>query len=423
MNHLDKINETYLPKPYEQLVLLPDAMSTDPCIEWVLYVIRDGKYLPVVFCSAKLKQYMTKWYPCEKEAVGVVVSLSQCDHWIAESRLPTLVGPDCLSVIKAAELIRKGKHSSNPRLQSLLASVNRRNIRFFHNSAKAGFHTVPDHLSRKKDTTCLSKDCAIERFLDDIPLEIQAMSLSHLDPTTTLLALCLEDSIPDPAILAATSQELEEQLLKRSGPIPLGSRQTWMEVQRSDPDCNAVYHLKKNGEMPRQKSSNPLRNRIFKQAILDKGLLVVRSFDHRKMREVDKVVIPPSYLQSIITVLHLKLNHPKRTQLKLIMDRYFFSPKLDNALRQLYESCHLCISVSKFPKEVESFEPVLSPDHPGVMMNIDILKRAGQIILVNIDLFSLFVTICFVSSEKSDDLAKAIIQATTPVRRSAALTI
>ena len=423
MNHLDKINETYLPKPHEQLVLLPDAMSVEPSIGWVLYVIRNDKYLPVMFCSAKLKQYMTKWYPCEKEAVGVVVSLSQCDHWIAESMLPTLEGPDCLSVVKATELIRAGKHSSSPRLQSLLASVNRRNIRFFHNSAKAGLHKVPDHLSRRKDTTCNSKDCAIERFLDDIPLNIQAMSMCHINPMTTMLALCLEDSIPNPVTLAATSQELEEQLLKRSGPIPLGSRQTWMTIQRSDPDCNAVYHLKMNGELPRAKSTNPHRNKIFKEAILHKGLLIVRTFDQRKMREVDKVVIPPSYLHSIVTVLHLRLNHPKRTQLKQIMDRYFFSPRLDSALQQLYETCHLCIGVSKFPKELESFEPIAFPDHPGIMMNIDVLKRSGQLILVNIDLFSSFVTTCFVMSEKSEDLARAIIQATTPVRRSATLYI
>ena len=100
------------------------------------------------------------------------VKLEQCAHWILESHHPTLVGPDCLSVVKAADLIRRGKHSSNPRLQSLLASVNRRNIRFFHNSGKAGLHRVPDHLSRMTDRTCNSKDCAIERFLDKITVNV-----------------------------------------------------------------------------------------------------------------------------------------------------------------------------------------------------------------------------------------------------------
>ena len=108
----------------------------------------------------------------------MVLSIDQCSHWIGEYTLPTLVGPDSLAVVKAVELMKRGKHSSNPRLQALLASVNRRNVNFFHNSAKHGRHLVPDYLSRMNDTTCDSKDCAVERFLEDIPLQSEAMSFS-----------------------------------------------------------------------------------------------------------------------------------------------------------------------------------------------------------------------------------------------------
>ena len=173
MKHLKEINETFLPRPSEQLILLTDAMSTSPCIGWVLYVKRENKLLPVTSCTAKLKDYMVRWFPCEKEAMGVVLSLNQCSHWIRESRLPTMVGPDSLAVVKAVDLIRRGKHSSNPRLQSLLSSINRFNVVFFHNSAKAGQHIIQDHLSRLKDTTCNSKDCSIERFLEDVPVNIE----------------------------------------------------------------------------------------------------------------------------------------------------------------------------------------------------------------------------------------------------------
>ena len=326
MSHLKQINKTYLPRPDEQLILLPDAMSVEPCIGWVLYVMRDNKALPVMFCTAKLKEYMSRWFPCEKEAVGVVTSIDQCSHWISESQLTTLVGPDCLSVVKAADLIRRGKHSSNPRLQSLLASVNRRNIKFFHNSAKAGFHRVPDHLSRMKDRTCNLKDCAIERFLDNIPINIQAMHINCLEPERDILSLCLPDGLPQPAVIAATSQDLEDSLTKTSGPIPLGSRKTWIDIQKSDADCHAVYNMKIFGEAPRKKNSNSHRNKIFKECIADRGLLVVRSFDERKMRETDKVVIPPSFSDSILlTVLHIKLNNPKCGKLKHVFERYFFS--------------------------------------------------------------------------------------------------
>ena len=108
MGHLKQINETFLPRPSEQLLLLPDAMSTSPCVGWVLYVIRQNKTLPVMYCTAKLKDYMIKWFPCEKEAIGAVLAINQCAHWIGESELPTMVGPDCLAVVKAVDLIKEG---------------------------------------------------------------------------------------------------------------------------------------------------------------------------------------------------------------------------------------------------------------------------------------------------------------------------
>ena len=106
MNHLSKVKKMYLPKPSEHLILLPDSMSTLPCVGWVLYVQREGKLLPVTHSIAKLKDYMTKWYPYEKEIVGVALSLKQCAHWIGESTLTTLVGPDSLVLVKAVNLIK-----------------------------------------------------------------------------------------------------------------------------------------------------------------------------------------------------------------------------------------------------------------------------------------------------------------------------
>jgi len=94
------------PKSSEQLLLLPDAMSTSPYVGWVLYVIRQEKTLPVMYCTTKLKDYMVKWYPCEKVAIGAVLAINQCAHWISESQLTTLVGPDCLAVVKAVDLIK-----------------------------------------------------------------------------------------------------------------------------------------------------------------------------------------------------------------------------------------------------------------------------------------------------------------------------
>ena len=76
-----------------------------------------------------------------------------------------------------------------------------------------------------------------------MPINIQAMNIS-LPDVTDLYSLCFQNEMPPPAVIAATSQELGNELLKRSDPIPLGSRQTWMELQKSDPDCQAVFNMK-----------------------------------------------------------------------------------------------------------------------------------------------------------------------------------
>ena len=288
---------------------------------------------------------MTRWYPCKKEAVGVILSLEQCSYWIGKAKKTTLDGPDSLAVVKAVDLIKKGKHSSNPRLQSLLASVNRRNVKFFNNSAKAGRHIIPDYLCRMTDTTCKANDCTIERFLDDIPIHRQAVAIDLSHPSTTLLTLTLDTYLPQPSTLAATAAELEEQLIARSGPIPLGSHNTWITIQKSDKDCQSVFCLKSLGEEPRKRHTNPLISRIYKEAVIHQGLLVVTDCDTRKFKEVLKVVVPPSYVDSILTILHIRLNHPKASQLKLLFNRYFFSPRTDGAVLRLYSSCHMCASL------------------------------------------------------------------------------
>ena len=56
-------------------------------------------------------------------------------------------------------------------------------------------------------------------------------------------------------------------------------------------------------------------------------------------------------------------------------------------------------------------------------MNIDIIRRAKQNIMINVDLFSKFVTSCLVDSEKASDLETGIIQCTTPVRNSKTINI
>ena len=81
------------------------------------------------------------------------------------------------------------------------------------------------------------------------------------------------------------------------------------------------------------------------------------------------------------------------------------------------------MSLARFPKELEVYDPQLVPLHPGSHMNIDILNRASQRIMVNCDLFSGLTTACMVDSEKREDVIKGILTLVTPIRHCATVQI
>ena len=413
-SHLDQVSATYFPKPEEQLCLLPDTSTTNHCAGWVLYTRRPSAtgfdWLPVQYMSGKLAPYMAKWTPCEQEAVGAVMAIDQSRHWINESKFPTWVLPDNKSVVDASNLMRMGKHSTNPRLQTLLASVNRSPVLFRHNSAKSGQHLVPDALSRVPVQTCRSKDCQIERFLAEMPQEVQFMPF-------TLSSLCLAST--DPATLAAMAPDLAKILGPGSGPIPLGSRAAWIALQSQCQLCTRFIACKAQGQIPNSQARDKGGlNRLFKTCDLDKGLIVSKGFDGILMRETSRIFVPPDFLQAILTVMHVRLDHPLPSQLIRLFERYFTAFNVRGTCHTISEDCWLCPSIKKFPKQLDNFTPSPSPEHPGTHMNADVLKRAGQLILVNTDRFSNFTTATIIGSEKREDLAIGLLQVITPMRHS-----
>ena len=411
--HLKNSHSLALPAPEEQLILQPDGAQKPPCIGWVLSVSRkvnqQQQLLPVQFCSAKLKPHMRHWSPCEIEAVATFIAVEQCSPWIMESHQATYVCPDSKAVVQAAARMQRGKMSTNPRLQNLLACINRRPILFQHSSAKLGQHLISDTCSRTAQS-CTVSDCAIERFLDDIPDKIELMS-------STVLSSLIADPV-DPATIAASSQDLINQLSYPSSILPMGSPATWQAIQESDPDSAVVLHCKRTGDSPRKKNTNPAINCMFSGSIVKDGILVVPNFDPRTMRTINRIVIPPSYLPTLLTMIHVKCNHPSKYQTEQMFQRYFFAPPgLESRLTHLYEQCYTCQTTAKL-KQLPVYDPPQSPAHPGTHFQADVFKKDKQLILVTTDLFSNFTTACLIPSEQKQDLLQGLIQSTTPVRRS-----
>ena len=410
MTHLGEVNKLTLPHPDEQLILMPDGARTPCGIGWALFVQRivNGKtsLLPVQFYSAKLKPYMQKWLPCEIEGVAASMAINASSHWILSSNKPTYVTPDCKAVVQAVNRMRLGKLSRNPRLQAILISINRRPVTFIHSSAKTGQHVIPDHASRL-DITCGSKDCAVERFLDEIPDNIQCMAMSSLSDLISDAPSCF---------IAATATD-NMLSLAEGNQLPLGDKSLWLAVQESDKDISSVKDLLVTGDSPRKNSTRMVKT-IHRHASIHEGLVVVKETDNNAFSDFFRIVIPKIKVPTILSLIHLKGNHPSQYQSEKVFSRYFFCPGFRQSLDDFYNQCFLCNSVKKSTTPRPPYREPNPPEHPGISFNIDVLKRAKQIILVCTDIFSKYTTATIIPSESADDQAKGIISLVTPVRRS-----
>ena len=410
MGQLDNVNKLTLPHPSEQLILMPDGARTPGGIGWALFVQRklnDKPYLlPVQFYSAKIKPYMTKWLPCEIEGVAASLAINATSHWILAANKPTYVTPDCKAVVEAVEKMRKGKMSRNPRLQTILISINRRPVTFIHSSAKTGQHVIPDNASRL-DITCGSKDCAVERFLDEIPDNVQCMSIKFINDIFT----------PNyPCHIAATS--IDNVLsLSEGNHLPLGDKQIWKAMQESDLDIMTVKELLTSGDSPRKNAPRMVKT-IHRHASLHEGLVVVKESDNKLYKDFNRIVIPKDKVITILQLIHLKGNHPSQYQSEKVFSRHFFCPGFRQTLNDFYDQCFLCTSVKKNDNPKPPFREPEPPDHPGIHFNVDVMKRNKQVIIVCTDVFSKYVTAALIESETTDDLADGLIRVVSPIRRS-----
>ena len=85
-------------------------------------------------------------------------------------------------------------------------------------------------------------------------------------------------------------------------------------------------------------------------------------------------------------------------------------------MSDIRENCDTCLSFAKLPKNEDHMEPTKMPDHTGSHVNVDILKRSKQNIIVCTDMFSGFTTATFIPNETKDTLQHALVQVITPIR-------
>ena len=391
-NHIDNIQELYLPSPQDQLLLVPDAAQKTPGIGHVLYAVVEGQRKPVRFHSVKLPEHCKKWSPCEVEALAFATGIQAEMDIIKESRKPLLIAPDSTPVKDAVNLIKKGKFSASARMTSFITNINRVQIEVIHASGKANLNAVSDMQSRNP-STCRAEHCTICNF-------VNTAIDSVLNPMATLGAV------------TTTS---------------LYNPKAWAAAQKGNTACKTALEHLRTGKQPSKKSGailSEIRRYCSIAKISKDGCLIVlqpATFNNQPGK--DKLVIPTTLIPSVLWHLHNAENHPTKTQLRQLFDKMFYGIMVQNQLDALYQDCYQCKTTTPLPKSCNTHATCTDVPHPGQFFHADIIRRERQKIFILRDNFSSLTSATLVPSEQSDDLKQAIILLTSPIRMADNITV
>ena len=418
-----KLDKLYLPKADDQLVMTSDW--SEKGISCTLWAIVDNKPQIVSRFSSKLEktqenmlkgaQIQPKTLPCDGEMTAVYVGIKSpvISASIRASNKKTVCLVDNKPVVEAARLIKEGKFSSSRTINNLMTALSDYNLEFQHLSSKMNQNLIDDYGSRNPATCNNNPDCKICNFIKDC----QQLTIAPLSFSISDSDMCVLGHV-------SKSDNFIQDIIRGVKSIPFNNRKALKYLQDNDHDLIQLREYLITGKRPTPKNNkvNSVKRYLnlhkdSKLTIARDGCIVVTKRDNHLINR-DLIVLPDDVGFGILYAMHLNLNHPTFYQLSKIVDTKFFILSKDAKIKQIIESCAMCQSVSKIPREIEDFKPNNMPSHPGMTFTIDILKMNKKNIMVTVDNFSGFVNTMFIKSEKAEDLLEGILLTTSPLRSS-----
>ena len=110
-------------------------------------------------------------------------------------------------------------------------------------------------------------------------------------------------------------------------------------------------------------------------------------------------------LDGIATVLHKKLDHPSKHQLKLVMKRHFYALDMAKVVNRVCDACHACASLRKLPKPLIKHNSESLPNRVGVSFAADVLERCKQAVLILCETTTFFTSALIIPDKKTATLS------------------
>ena len=341
-----------------------------------LYVHRNGLLLLAGFFSANLQKHQVTWLPCEIEALAIGVAIRQFAPYIIQSLHTTKVLTDNRPCVQTYKKLKRGEFSASSRVTTFLSAVSRYSVHIRH---IARVENLPSNYASRNPKECLDSSCQICKFIIE-----------------------LEDSV-------VRSLSVSD-VLQGSVKMPFTSRAAWQATQLECPHPRRTHSHLSQGTRPSKKATEIIDvKRYHKDVVIAvDGFLIVR--DHQSFQPPrERLVVPRSILDGLLTALHIRFSHPSKFQMKCFFSQYFFALDVDKGINLVSSSCHTCESVKSILKH---FQPQSSEDTPqsiGISFAADVARRHRQLILVLRETVSLYTLITLIKSEKHEDLCNSLI--------------
>ena len=367
-----------IPTPQDTLWIVTDASVKPGAVGATLYTVRDGTPKLSGFFNAKLKEFQTRWLPCEVEGIAIGAALHHYAPYIIQSKEKTQVLTDSKPCVQAVEKAMKGQFSTSARLSTFLSAVSRYQAQVRH---IAGCANLPSDYSSRHPISCNDDRCQVCSFIGD-----------------------LSDSV----VLSITITDVIDGKVQ----LPYRNRKAWIEVQNECPDLRKVLTFKKNGTSPNKKSKNMRTVRRYlssKVLIAADGLLVHKQAEPFSTLS-ERIVVPEQVLHGLLTALHLRLSHPSAHQLQKVFERYFYTLNTADAVSIISKTCYHCASIRDVPKAMIEQSSCNPPSRVGINLAADIMKRSKQLIFVLRETTTSYTLAEIIPDETVRSVAQALVK-------------
>jgi hypothetical protein len=349
-------------------------------------VLRDDKLLLAGFFNAQLKKHQVTWLPCEIEALCIGAAVKHFSPYIIQSPHTTQVLTDSRPCVQAYDKLRRGEFSASSRVTTFLSTVSRFLVHVRH---IAGIANLPSDFASRNPNLCPDASCQVCKFIQE-----------------------MEDSVV--RSLSVTD------VLDGGTKMPFTSRVAWLATQQECSDLRRTHSHLSQGTRPSKKATKiPDVKRYLKDLTIARdGLLVVPDAQpFQPTRE--RIVVPRSVLDGLLTAIHIKFLHPSKYQTKRLFTRYFYALDLDRAIDTGTSSCHQCESLKTIPIYLHPQSSTPPPSVIGVSFAADVMRRYRQCVLVLQETVSSYTLSAIIDNEQHDQLRNAILIMCATVRSHA----